>query len=149
MKLQASAPLLQPSIHGNYGMRTQSYRLPRLFFPALIGGIVALTILGYKNAVMLKTPWRIRAALIVSSVLMLAVQIGIYAADYNELFGYGGFTGLLTLRGPDLMLFAIYYQCLKRYYRIHMVFNGEIRYFWKEGLAWIVLSIFVDGLLFG
>jgi|GEM_PF-2183415 len=125
--------------------RTQSYQIANLFYIALFGGSVSLTILGIHNCRMLKMKkWHTVVLLLVSIVLIvvkpvLTTMIVAHTSPDSSL-------GFSFYKLVDLFLFLAYYHVLKIPYRLHMVYIAEYRLMSYRGLgvAICLIGIAID-----
>ncbi|MCD1257324.1 hypothetical protein B5M42_000555 [Paenibacillus athensensis] len=114
--------------------RTESYQIANLFYVALFGGSVALTILGIQNCRMLKIAKPAKLLLLIGSLLLIVIK-PVIAYLIVERTLPGSSLAFCTYKLLDLVLFLAYYHVLKIPYRLHLVYIAEYRLLSYRGLG--------------
>ncbi|PKU51227.1 hypothetical protein [Lysinibacillus fusiformis] len=134
--------LYTSSLTGKKVSKTKSFIIHNLVIVAVIGGLLAITIVGFINAKALKLEKHYIRLLIVISIILNTATIICYAclplsAEMDVLINR-------LLAGVSYFIFFI---ILKRPYKEHLVFVGGTQSLYWSGIIYCLLSIFIDGFL--
>ena len=131
-----------PSLTGKKVRRTKSFIIHNLVIVAFIGGLLAITIVGFINANALKLEKQYIRLLIVSSVILHTAIIIFYV-----FLPFSAEMDLLINRLLAGVSYFIFWVILKRPYKEHLVFVGETQSLYWIGIIYCLISIFMDGFL--
>ncbi|MGE6600508.1 hypothetical protein ACQKEY_02150 [Lysinibacillus fusiformis] len=134
--------LYTPSLTGKKVRRTKSFSIHNLVIVAFIGGLLAITIVGFINANALKLEKQYIRLLIVSSVILHTAIIIFYV-----FLPFSAEMDLLINRLLAGVSYFIFLVILKRPYKEHLVFVGETKSLYWIGIIYCLISIFIDGFL--
>ncbi|QPA52586.1 hypothetical protein ACE1MS_11480 [Lysinibacillus sp. fkY74-1] len=134
--------LYTPSLTGKKVRRTKSFSIHNLVIVAFIGGLLAITIVGFINANALKLEKHYLRLLIVSSVFLHTATIIFYV-----FLPFSAEMDLLINRLLAGVSYFIFWVILKRPYKEHLVFVGETQSLYWIGIIYCLISIIIDGFL--
>ncbi|EAZ85457.1 hypothetical protein AB9L15_09395 [Lysinibacillus fusiformis] len=134
--------LYTPSLTNKKVRRTKSFSIHNLVIVAFIGGLLAITIVGFINANALKLEKHYIRLLIVSSVILHTATIIFYV-----FLPFSAEMDLLINRLLAGVSYFIFLVILKRPYKEHLVFVGETKSLYWIGIIYCLISIFIDGFL--
>ncbi|NOG26422.1 hypothetical protein [Lysinibacillus fusiformis] len=134
--------LYTPSLTGKKVRRTKSFSIHNLVIVAFIGGLLAITIVGFINANALKLEKQYIRLLIVSSVILHTAIIIFYV-----FLPFSAEMDLLINRLLAGVSYFIFWVILKRPYKEHLVFVGATQSLYWKGIIYCLISIFMDGFL--
>ncbi|WP_338752188.1 hypothetical protein [Bacillus sp. FJAT-52991] len=137
--------LYTPSLSEGTARQTESYNVGSLFIVAFFGGVFAITVLGLRNAKWLLIEKKYLQWLVAASVIALLFKLSIvYAVSDGMMEGSDAFIRVLG-KGIGLLLYFIYYFVLKRAFHDHLALGGEVQPLLRDGIIWVVISMFVEG----
>ncbi|MFY2307012.1 MULTISPECIES: hypothetical protein [Lysinibacillus] len=134
--------LYTPSLTGKKVRRTKSFSIHNLVIVAFIGGLLAITIVGFINANALKLEKHYIRLLIVSSVILHTATIIFYV-----FLPLSAEMDLLINRLLAGVSYFIFWVILKSPYKEHLVFVGETQSLYWIGIIYCLISIIIDGFL--
>ncbi|MEG0449141.1 MAG: hypothetical protein RR595_04730 [Lysinibacillus sp.] len=131
-----------PSLTGKNVGRTKSFEVSSLFIVAIIGGLIAVSVLGILNAKYLKLEKKNILLLTFICIVLIFFNVGTYAIatqfiEYN--LGIGRFFATVC--------FFTFFAFLNRPYKEHLAVGGETKSLYRPGLIWCIISIFIDGFI--
>ncbi|KMN39472.1 hypothetical protein ACIQV0_05410 [Lysinibacillus capsici] len=134
--------LYTPSLTGKKVRRTKSFIIHNLVIVAFIGGLLAITIVGFINANALKLEKHYIRLLIVINVILHSAIIIFYVC-----LPFSAEMDLLINRLLAGVSYFIFFIILKRPYKEHLVFVEETQSLYWIGIIYCLFSIFMDGFL--
>ncbi|MBO8172054.1 MAG: hypothetical protein H0Z33_09190 [Bacillaceae bacterium] len=140
--------LYRPTLREKGVQKTQSYEIGYLVYVAFFGGIIAITVLGARNARWLGVNKSWINALITAGVILLAAKFIAVSAllgldlgrDINQYIKLGS-------RGAAIFLFLAYYYLMKYKYKEFLAMGGEVNSLKGDGIFWVAIAIFVEVIL--
>lgn len=127
--------------------KTKSYEIHNLFFVAFFGGIIAVSMLGIRNAKWLQLEEKyIRILTAISVSLLLIKMVIVYAVTHQLIDVEGSFSRFIS-RLLGLLCFVCFYFFLKKPYKEHVVLHGETEPLLKQGIYWVLLSALIEGVM--
>ncbi|MGR6906981.1 MULTISPECIES: hypothetical protein [Lysinibacillus] len=134
--------LYTPSLTGKKVRRTKSFSIHNLVIVAFIGGLLAITIVGFINANALKLEKHYIRLLIVINVILHTATIIFYVC-----LPFSAEMDVLINRLLAGVSYFIFFVILKRPYKEHLVFVGETQTLYWTGIIYCLISIFMDDFL--
>jgi len=134
--------LYTPSLTGKKVRRTKSFSIHNLVIVAFIGGLLAITIVGFINANALKLEKHYIRLLIVINVILHTGTIIFYVC-----LSFSAEMDVLINRLLAGVNYFIFFVILKRPYKEHLVFVGETQTLYWTGIIYCLISIFMDDFL--
>lgn len=139
--------LYTPSLVDGEGRKTKSYNISNLFFVAFFGGVVAVAMLGMRNAKWLQLEEKYIRILTAISISLLLFKLAIVYAVTHQLIDVEGSTSRFISRVIGLLCFAVFYLFLKRPFKEHLLLHGETEPLLKQGILWVLLAALIEGVL--
>lgn len=138
--------LYSPSIK-KHDSRTKTFDIHYLFFVALIGGIIAITILGIQNARMLRLDKKIIALMITTGIFFFINKIVILYSSFHDLLTME--SGVIFSRAFGVFVYVIFYAILKKPYHEHLTTGAKTEPLLKKGAFWCFISLITEGVIIG
>ena len=136
--------LYTPSLVGGEVKKTKSYDINNLFFIAFFGGIIAVSMLGMRNAKWLQLEEKYIRVLTAVSVSLLLFELVIVYAVTHQLIGAEGVSLRFISRVFGMVCFVCFYLFLKRPFKEHLILHGEVEPLLKQGVIWVLLAAVVE-----
>lgn len=145
----SSNSLYEPSLSAGTVRETRSYNIGSLVYVAFFGGVLALSVLGTKNARQLNIKPSMIQGLIGAAIIVFLAKMGFYYAYFHELIELDRSIVKLCARGAELLLFGGFFMAMRKAFRIHTIFGGETESLWKAGILWCIISAVVESICLG
>ena len=139
--------LYTPSLAKGEARKTKSYDINQLFIVAFFGGIVAVSMLGIRNAKWLQLEEKYIRILTAISVSLLLVKLAIVYAIMHQIIEVEGSMSRFISRALGLLCFVFFYLFLKGPFKEHILLQGETEPLLKQGILWVLLAALIEGVL--
>lgn len=127
---------------------TKSYDIHYLFYVAFFGGIIAVSVLGIKNAKWLQIDKKLVRVLILISSLLFMLKLVLFYAFTHQIIDLHSSYLKYSANLFGIICFLAYYFILKNPYKEHILIHGETEPLLKEGILWALAAALIEGILF-
>ncbi len=139
--------LYTPSLTGNDVEKTKSFEVSNLFFVAIIGGILAVSVLGIRNAKSLKLEKKYIQLLTVISIILFISKIVLVYLISQQIIAIDDTFIKLVGRLTGAVGFFIFFAFLNKPYKEHIAVGGDTEPLMGSGLTWCILAGLIDALI--
>lgn len=137
-----------PSLTNGETRKTKSYHIGNLFFVAFFGGIIAVSILGVRNAKWLKLEKKYIQILAIISISLYIIKLLIaYIAIHQLFIDIDSSVLRIISKVAGLVCFLFYYLILKVPFKEHIFLNGDTEPLMRQGILWILIAVVIEGIL--
>lgn len=138
--------LYTPSLTGNDVEKTKSFEVGNLFIVAIMGGIIAVSVLGIRNAKSLKLEKKYIQLLTIVSVVLIISKLALVFAIANQIINIDLTYIKLIGRLFGAACFFIYFAFLNKPYKDHLALGGDTDSLIGPGLTWCLISGLIERL---
>ncbi|MEG0260837.1 MAG: hypothetical protein RR595_05095 [Lysinibacillus sp.] len=139
--------LYTPSLADGEVSKSKSFEVGQLFIVAILGGIIAIAVLGIRNAKWLHVEKKYIHILTAVSVVLYVCKLGLVYAITHQIIDMDEAFIKLIGRLFGAVCFFVYFAFLKRPFNDHKVLDGTTESLIGPGLTWCIIAILIDGLL--
>lgn len=126
---------------------TKSYNISNLVYVAFFGGIIAISVLGIQNAIMLRLEKKyIRILVAISIIFFIAKYLILSIILFNQIETR---SIKYIIQGMGVVVYIFYYAILKRPYHDHLTAGGDTEVLYKKGILWCVIAMIIEAVLIG